>query len=108
MNQEGWLKRLNVIAQDTGNGMDSSSVEELSTRIDNALGAYRLAVGIRRRAIVQQLRTEQFKQKVDPDRLELVAAEGAVLPLAQEILDYWAGRTIAGLLLMLPTRHNFI
>ena len=89
--------------------MDSSSVEELSTRIDNtALGAYRLAVGIRRRAIVQQLRTKQFKQKVDPDRLELVAAEGAVLPLAQEILDYWAGRTIAGLLLMLPTRHNYI
>ncbi len=31
--------------------------------------------------------------------------EGAVTPEAREIADYWSRKTIAGLLLMPPTRH---
>jgi hypothetical protein len=34
--------------------------------------------------------------------------EGALLPEAIGILQYWSKRTIAGLLLMPPTRHNFL
>jgi hypothetical protein len=34
--------------------------------------------------------------------------EGALLPQAIEILNYWSSRSIAGLLLMPPTRHNFL
>lgn len=33
---------------------------------------------------------------------------GAVTPEALEIVTYWSKRTIAGLLLMPPTRHNFL
>lgn len=29
-------------------------------------------------------------------------------PEADEIIAYWGGRTLAGLLLMPPTRHNFL
>ena len=29
-------------------------------------------------------------------------------PSAREIVDYWGGLTIAGLVLMPPTRHNFV
>jgi hypothetical protein len=31
--------------------------------------------------------------------------EGAVLPEAMEIINYWSSKTIAGLLLMPATRH---
>ena len=34
--------------------------------------------------------------------------EGAVVEGARGLLDYWGGLTIAGLLLMPPTRHNFV
>jgi hypothetical protein len=40
--------------------------------------------------------------------LEQVKAQGAVVPAAGWLLDYWAGLTLAGLLLMPPTRHNFV
>ena len=32
----------------------------------------------------------------------------AVLPTGNAVIDYWSGLTLAGLLLMPPTRHNFI
>ena len=35
-------------------------------------------------------------------------AEGAVLEVASDLIDYWAKRTIAGLLLMPATRHNLV
>jgi hypothetical protein len=31
-----------------------------------------------------------------------------VLEAGKSVLDYWGGFTVAGLLLMPPTRHNFI
>jgi hypothetical protein len=43
-----------------------------------------------------------------PCRLDLVLQERAVVEEAKGIVDYWSKRTIAGLLLMPPTRHCFI
>jgi hypothetical protein len=40
--------------------------------------------------------------------LQQVLDEGAVVQEAQGLLDYWGGLNIAGLLLMPPTRHNFV
>ncbi|HLO16716.1 MAG TPA: hypothetical protein VK206_17915, partial [Anaerolineales bacterium] len=62
----------------------------------------------RTRAIVRQLKPEELNQKVTASRLQKVMDEGALLPEALEILNYWSKRTIAGLLLMPPTRHNFL
>ncbi|MBN2501937.1 MAG: hypothetical protein JXB38_14240 [Anaerolineales bacterium] len=82
---------------------------DLSAQIDiAALRAYRLAVGQRTQEIVKGLQAEDMQQKTDPARLQKVLAEGAVLPEAMSIIDYWSKRTIAGLLLMPPTRHNFL
>jgi hypothetical protein len=107
--QEGWLDRLKVSAQDTGNAMDLAGMADFSAAIElAALRAYRLSVGRRTRAIVQQLPAGQLRRKVDPARLDRVRAEGAVLAAASWLLDYWGGLTIAGLLLMPPTRHNFV
>ena len=86
--------------------MDDLSVAELSANIDiKALRDYRIAVARRTRQVVKRLQAKDFKQKVDPCRIEKVLEEGAVAPEAMEITDYWSKKTIAGLLLMPPTRH---
>lgn len=106
---EGWQERLNVSAVDTGNGMNARDIVELSACIDlPALQAYRCAVACRTRENVARLTPAELKQPVDPLRLERVRSEGAVRPFGTGVMDYWAGLTLAGLLLMPPTRHNFM
>jgi len=107
--RENWAKKLNVSIIHSANKMDSSDTAFLSARLNiDALRSYRQAVGRRTRAIVKELKPEKFKQKVAASRLQKVMDEGALLPEAIEILNYWGKRTIAGLLLMPPTRHNFL
>jgi hypothetical protein len=107
--QEGWLDQLKINVRDTGNAMTTSGVMELSACINiEALRLYRLEVGRRTREIVKLLDWEQLERKVDPARLEQVILQKAVLEAASGLLDYWGKLTVAGLLLMPPTRHNFI
>jgi hypothetical protein len=107
--QDDWLTQLKIIFQDTGNAMPSEDVAALSASIDlEALRRYRTSVGRRTRQIVQDLRPEDLKRKVDPVRLQRVLDEGAVVPAATGLIEYWGNRDIAGLLLMPPTRHNFV
>lgn len=107
--REDWAKRLNVEIFHSGNAMDESSVVIISARIDiYELRAYRQSVGHQTRKIVQKLKPEELNQKVDPLRLQTIMDEGALIPEAIGILNYWSKRTIAGLLLMPPTRHNFL
>jgi hypothetical protein len=105
----GWVQRLKVAARDTGNGMDVAAVNALSQAIDlTELRAYRLAVGRRTREIVSKLQPAQLFERVKPERLERILAEGAVVRTERGLIDYWSRRTIAGLLLMPPTRHNMV
>lgn len=89
--------------------MDDKSVAALSAQVDiDALRTYRLSVGRRTRAIVRKLKPEELKQRPNASRLQKIIDEGALLPETVGILNYWSKRTIAGLLLMPPTRHNFL
>ena len=106
-----WMMKLNVntLCVHSANSMDDRRIAALSAQMDiAALRAYRQAVGRRTREIVRKLKPEELKQKVDPSRLQKVMDECALLPEAIGILNYWSKRTIAGLLLMPPTRHNFL
>jgi hypothetical protein len=104
-----WLERMQTGVCDTGNSMTFAQIAELSATINlGELRAYRLSVGRRTRAIAKLLQPEQLKQKVDSSRLEQVTRSGAVPESASGLLDYWGGLTVAGLLLMPPTRHTFI
>lgn len=108
-NQGDWAGRLGTNIQHTGNAMDAADVEALSATVDlTVLREYRRAVGCRTQAIVNRLEPEELKAQVQPDRLEQVRQEGAVLPAANEVIDYWSRRNIAGILLMPPTRHAFL
>jgi hypothetical protein len=102
-----WQGKLKIKAKDTGNAMTPAEIAELSQAIDlDALRGYRAAVGRATREIVGGLTLEQINAKVDPDRIRQILDDGSVLPGAIGIAEYWSKRTIAGLLLMPPTRHN--
>lgn len=104
--QDGWQERLGATRHDTGNAMDLQDVAALSQALElSTLRAYRLAVGQNTCHIVRSLSVEDLKQRVDPARLQRVWEEGALVKAAQGVADYWAGRDIAGLLLMPATRH---
>jgi hypothetical protein len=104
--RDDWGKKMKVNIVHSANKMDDENVANLSASIDiKALKAYRLAVGRRTREIVKKLQAEDFKKKVDPARIQKVMEEGAVIKEAMEIINYWGSRTIAGLLLMPPSRH---
>jgi hypothetical protein len=108
-NLEPWKERLKVAVEDSGNSMSPGEILQLSESLDLAkLREYRRRVGRRTREIVRGLTAEDFGRKVDAVRLQRVMDEGALVEGSRPILEYWGGRTIAGLLLMPPTRHSFI
>lgn len=107
--QDRWMRKLNVAIPHSANEMDDTGVATLSARIDlDALQEYRQSVGRRTRQIVQHIKPEELRQKADPSRLRKVIDERALLPKAIGLFNYWSRRTVAGLLLMPPTRHNFL
>jgi hypothetical protein len=109
INQSGWLNKLGVPFRDTGNAMHLAEVTALSSTINiSELREYRIAIGRRTRELVQQFQPSDLKKKVDPARINKIFTDGAVVEGARGLLDYWGGLTYAGLLLMPPTRHNFI
>ena len=106
---EGWQNKLNANITHSANAMSEEEIIELSQALNiNALLEYRNTVGQRTRQIVQQLQPGQLKQKISFKRIEQLHKIGAILPEAKSITDYWSKRTLAGLLLMPPTRHNFV
>jgi len=106
---EDWLERMEIPMRDTGNGMDATGVAALSAAINvPVLLEYRQSVGRRTRAIVKNLQPEELHHKVEPARLVQMTAQGVVRAQAGELLEYWAGLSISGLLLMPATRHAFV
>lgn len=105
----GWELRLHAPIRDTGNEINLEMVGELSTKVAfEELRAYRNAVGAQTQKVVSGLQTADLKRKTPPDRLQRLLDEGALFPKSQEVLDYWSRLTVAGLLLMPPTRHNLV
>ncbi len=109
LHRDKWLRKLGIQISNTGNGMSDKEVRNLSENIDiYTLRAYRVAVGRETRKMVKRLRPMDYKRKVDSSRIQRIWHEHAMLANAREIVNYWSKRTIGGLLLMPPTRHNFL
>jgi len=101
-----WSDKIKAESLHTGNGMSDSEIKKLSSRIDTKrLKAYRIAVGRQTRKIVKTLNQKNIKQGVNPAYIQRVWDEKAMLKKGRRVVDYWAKRDIAGLLLMPPTRH---
>ena len=109
IHEDRWLERMKAPIAHTGNALSVEAVAGLSASINvDALRDYRLAVGQRTQEIIFDLQPGALKHKIKPSRLQQILDEGAVLEAAREIVDYWGKRTIADLLLMPATRHNFV
>jgi hypothetical protein len=108
--QDDWFKKLNITEAHSGNVvMDDADVTTLSQAIDiQALKTYRLAVGRATREEVTALEPDEVQQKVNPARLQGLLDDGSVPPEARGLIEYWGNLTIAGLLLMPPTRHCLV
>jgi len=105
----GWAGRMGVEVVDTGSAMDARAIADFSVRVDLAgLLAYRAEVGRATREVIRRMDPVDLPARVPVERLERVRAEGGVVEAAGWLLDYWGGLSIAGLLLMPPTRHNFV
>ena len=107
--RDGWMDQLGVSIRDTGNAMSRDAVDDLSQRISiHRLKKYRLSVGRSTRIIVDRLDADLIAQKLSPSRLNEILEDGSVHADAHGLIEYWGRRTIAGLLLMPPTRHCFV
>jgi hypothetical protein len=93
----------------SGNNMSEEEIAELSSKIDfDSLLAYRAAVGKQTRQVVSLLKPGQFKMKVEQNRIKRLFDENAVTQNANWLADYWSKKSIAGLILMPATRHNYL
>lgn len=107
--REEWFVRLNTPFRTTGNEMTPAEIAQLSKMIDiPALHAYRNAAAVQTRQIVGRLQPGDMKRKTGPDRIQKLYDIGAIIPATAGLGDYWGGLSVAGLLLMPPTRHNLV
>jgi hypothetical protein len=108
--QGDWLTKLKIEIRHTGNVvMDTDAVTVLSNAIDiEALKTYRHEVGRATRNAVKSLQSDEVRRKVTPLRLQQLLDDGSVAPEATGLIEYWGSLTIAGLLLMPPTRHCLV
>ena len=107
--KEEWPLRLKISVLDSGNSMSVDEIKTITDSMDiTELMNYRNAVALRTREIVQTLDPAQLKKRVDSGRLQQMLSVGAVRPAAIGLIEYWGGLKYAGLLLMPPTRHNFV
>ena len=103
-----WFEHLTIPTRDIGTEMNAADIAALSAQIDiSAVQAYRRAVGQRTREIVQHVTARELRQIVEPERIERVKAEGALVPAAYGVAEYWGRHTKGNLLLIPATRHSF-
>ena len=77
-----------------------------SLRIQELL-EYRNEVGRKSREIIQTLSPDDIRRKIPAQRISRILEEGGITNHEDSIwlLDFWAKKDIAGILLMPPTRH---
>ena len=107
--REGWQAKLAAPIDHSGNLISGDDHAELTAAISpQALHSYRVAVGRSTWKVVKNLDRPQLSSKVQPERLERLISEGAVLEDARSLLEYWGRKTIYQMLLMPPTRHLMV
>lgn len=109
LHSDNWLQKMNIRFPHSGNSMSDDDIAELSSRINiESLLEYRIAVGKQTRQIISSLQPGEFRDKVQDCRIKKLFDENAILQEASGIAEYWSKKTIAGLVLMPATRHNFL
>lgn len=104
-------KMIGSPVRDTGNAMSAAEVDAFSAQVrPAALLDYRRAVGLRTREILGRLTAEDLGRKAGGAQLRRMTDEGVILNAPDSIwlIDFWANKTVAGLLQMPITRHQIV
>lgn len=104
-----WKDRLGVEVTDTGNAFAADDVDAFGARVNpRELLAYRQAVGRRTRSIITSIDPAVLKTKPRAEGLARIVSEGVLTTEKDSfwLKDFWAGKTIAGLVLLPLTRHQ--
>lgn len=108
---EDRLKSLNTRVKDTGNSMTDEEIIKFSEELSmSELEKYRNDVGKRTREIIENLRQEDMKRRVEKERLARILDEGGVSRHKDSsgLLDFWGKKTVSGIFLMPITRHQIV
>lgn len=111
INTDNWIEKMHVKVCDTGNAMTNEEIVEFSSTVNmKELRDYRIEVGRQTRKIIQQFQPLDMKRKMEPERLQRILDEGAVLNVedANWLIDFWGKKNVAGILLMPITRHHLV
>jgi hypothetical protein len=106
-----WMSRINSSIRHTGNSLNGDEIQDFSKNINiEELKKYRIAVGRNSRKIIESLEIGDFKRKIIKDNLQRILDECAVdnVPAASWLIDFWAKKDIAGIILMPCLRHQLI
>jgi alkyl hydroperoxide reductase subunit AhpC len=110
LNKE-WLDRMNVRITDTGNAFTKEDVDAIDGRVNaKELLNYRKAVGKNTQKVLKSIRAVDKKRKATPEQLKRIVSEKVLTkePDSIWLLDFWKGKTVAGLLTMPITRHQIV
>ena len=102
-----WMRRMNVPWRIIGTGMTDNEVAEITARADIAsVRAYRSAVGLRTREVVDTLRPDAWDEIVGVEDIKRGAVTGAFRDWVEGAKHPWQGWTRADQLASSALRHN--
>jgi hypothetical protein len=102
-----WMRRMNVPWRIIGSGMTDDEVTEMTARADiAAVRAYRSAVGLRTREVVQALRADVWDEIVGDEDIKRAASMGAFRDWVEGAKYPWLGWTRGDQLASSALRHN--
>jgi hypothetical protein len=106
-----WQEKINLTITDTGNAFTTIDVDQFNKIINTKeLLKYRKAVGKNTQKILQNINQSEKKRKPIKEQLQRIIDEKVLTNEKESIwlLDFWANKTINGLLLMPITRHQIV
>ncbi len=104
---DGWMRRMNVPWRIIGSGMTDDEVTALTDRADvAAVRAYRSAVGLRTREVVQALGPAAWDEVIGADDLARAGTTGAFRDWVPGKPYPWLGWTRGAQLASSALRHN--
>lgn len=106
---QNWQTKINSPVKHTGNSLSKDEIIAFSKAVDiEALKTYRIAVGKKTQQIVSGLQAGQLNEKVIQQNIPLILKQQAVdnVESANWLIDFWARKNKAGIILMPALRHN--
>jgi hypothetical protein len=102
-----WMRRMKVPWRIIGTGMTDDEVAEMTARADvAAVRAYRSAVGLRTREVVQALHADAWDEIIGEEDIERAAVTGTFRDWVEGAKYPWLGLTRGDQLASSALRHN--